>query len=151
MRRTLLPIVLLGCILPTMLLAIPVDSVNKPNVVSGCRNLTACSTCASFSHCVWCATENACVEGTSNGPSEGQFGDKSACSDFSFRVCRDQPCSYYNTCASCTLLPVCGWCADTLQCSEATPRGTPAGRGELSCGRFMTQHCLAKEPDNYDQ
>eukprot|EP00298_Acanthocystis_sp_HF-20_P000943 c11312_g1_i1.p1 GENE.c11312_g1_i1~~c11312_g1_i1.p1 ORF type:complete len:172 (+),score=61.56 c11312_g1_i1:38-517(+) len=115
-------------------------AIDRLEAQDRCSKLSSCETCSNFYDCVWCKKENSCAHGNEHG----KFGaHNKTCSDFDYRKCSGQPCEYYSTCSSCTQIPMCGWCANTLQCYNIDFKGQPAIKGEV-CEVFLTSHCRAQ-------
>jgi len=115
------------------LLSTPTDTtsygISVPIVITvatECAARTECGACA-LDGCGWCASSGRCVEGTSDGPSDGSCGGsdwmpvQGACLG---------ACAARTDCASCTATLGCGWC-DGAGCTRLS--GDYFGAADGSC------------------
>jgi IPT/TIG domain/Tyrosine-protein kinase ephrin type A/B receptor-like len=91
-----------------------------------CSLYTNCGDCQRNSDCGWCSSSNQCMPGTASGPMTAPQRQDSAAtctSGWLFGNACCAVCQQQSSCAGCTAIPGCGWCASTNQClsGRATP------------------------------
>ena len=135
-----------------------------------CSSRGGCASCADGTQCGWCSTTGGCFDGTASGPTQGtcpnwqwtadqcglpdagsdgggtEGGDDGGAGNDAGSDAAVDPCNTEaNACGTCTLLPVCGWCADDGTCRTGTNTG-PTG-SSCSSWAWVQPSCSAPPPD----